>query len=939
VADSAWRRAGPRANIHRVRSSTFARILVLATALGLITCREQDRVSAILRVAPVLTPELARHLVLDSDAEFQAFASSSGTLDLRDAVGAFEGLVPVAPAADYERAYHLVRPYWGRAATALEQRFGIRAYARDLAHRDSLTVVERWKVRSFPLLLFPPDSARVKPPDSPAAVAELVAWCEAGGHWRQLQMLREWLAGNCHAHGGRYDEERRHKGEALAIMRLEGDVVKSCQLAGELMHIDTTLSAAQEDALLDSLLAESLRHGIVDQIGRFYSFKATVAKRQGRLVLERRLRFQALEVWDGIANTAGRSRPLLELTGFFMGLDCWDEAGALASRGEAHIAKFQKPFRDIAMIDVTFFRAQALARDGRERDALPVLERLDPARMRTLRPVLAPRIYSELASVHEALGHDDEARAALEQGIDFCLDYPLPSAIPPLLAQSSRLLVRRGAPDSALRQLQWFDARFPKLELKAATHVELLGIRAQAQSRVGDRSGARASLTHALQTLWTCADTSDAGAESYLALADPPGLREALFEVASHAPGPTYRSELALQGWVRELGGRARGEPATRWDWSATSLAPSLKPGDAHLLFAFVGGRLCRWTATPGGVSLDTLAGDPAEWRRRVSALRESLARPGGEPSARASLRALAQELLPDRLRADQRLRRLYWTPAGPLAAIPLEALDLGSGERYEPLGSRLEAATLRGAASGRAPATGVSVLAAPELSDAELRLHPGLVPLLQSAAEAEDVRRAWPRARVLTGAAATEADVLASWTDAGLIHVAAHLVRLEEIPYYDFIPLAPDRTGTRDATLEVADVRQCDLSRCELVVLSTCASGVPYVGRRRVGPSMADAFLDAGARAVLRSLSPVEDGEARRFVGAFLDAWRVNGHDAVAAVHAARLRLSAHDPAWDSPAAWATWSVAVNVPFREVTSETSPIAFAGRHHLHRDHD
>ncbi|HXS81874.1 MAG TPA: CHAT domain-containing protein [Methylomirabilota bacterium] len=923
-----------------MRSSTFARCLVLATAIGLITCREQDRVSAILRVAPALEPELARHLILDSDAEFQAFAAASYTLDLRAAVAAFAGLVPAAPTADYERAYRLVRPYWGRATTALEQCFGLRAYARDLAHIDSLTVEERWKTRSLGLYLDSLNSrSRAGLPIGPAAIAEQVAWCEAGGHWRQLMGLREWLAGNCHAHGGRYDEERRHKREALALARLTGDVLKSCQLAGELMHLDSTLSVAQEDALLDSLQAESQRHGIVDQVGRFYAFKASVAKRQGRLVLERRLRFQALEAWDGVPNSAGRVRPLVELTGFLVGLDCWDEVSALIRRSEAHAAGFRKPLRDMAMLDVTLYRAQALAHDGREREALPVLERLDPARIRTLRPVLAPPAYSELASVHEALGHDDEALAELERGIDFCLDYPLPSAIPPLLAQSARLLVRNGAPDSALRRLRWFDARFPRLELKPAVHVELLGIRSQAQSRLGDRSAARASLTHALETLWTWAYTSDAGAESYLALADPPGLRESLFEVSPHAPGPTYRSELALQAWVRVLGGRARGEPAARWDWHTTSLAPSLQPGEAHVLFAFVGGRLCRWSATPGGVSLDTLAGDPAEWRRRVSALRESLARPGGESSARASLRSLARELLPDRLRADQQLRRLYWSPAGPLAAIPLEALDVGSGERYEPLGSRLEAATLRGAASERAPAAGVSVVAAPELSEAEQRLHPGLVPLQQSAAEAEDVRRAWPRARVLNGAAATEAAVLESWTDAGLIHIAAHLVRLDEIPYYDFIPLAPDRTGARDATLEVADVRQCDLSRCELVVLSTCASGVPYVGRRRVGPSMADAFLDAGARAVLRSLRPVEDGEARRFVDAFLGEWRANGHDAVAAAHGARLRLSAAGPAWDSPAAWATWSVAVNVPFREVTSEPSAVALARRHPAPGDHD
>jgi len=925
--DSAWAGSTAEVKIHRVRRPTLATLATLAaclataTVFGLPACRAPARVSKVLHLAPGVNAEVARHLVLDSDEEFRAFAAASGTQDLRGTISSFERLEPTRPAADYERAYRTVRPYWARAANVLEQQFGLSAYRRDFVHRDSLTAVERWGVALIRVQL---DSlvstSRGGPTPDPSVVAELVAWCEAEGHWRQLEQLHAWLADNCRARG-REVEWWRHRRAQIALARRQGDVLVGCQLAGEFVMIDTTMSPARQYAVLDSLQGESRRHGLVDQTARLFSFKATIARRQGRLVLERRLRLQALETWDGVGSSGAKVRALSELAQFFIGLDCWDTVNALVRRVEAHLSG-RGVFHDNVVADVALIRVDALIHDGREREASVILETLDPGVIRANAPGIAPRLYRALAYAREAEGRDDEARAYLAEGIDHGIASGYAAAVPPLVGQAARNLVRAGEPDSARRLLAWFDARFPGMTLSPAMRIELLSARSRAEARAGERAAAHASLTRALQTLWAEAHGSDAGAESYLALADPPGLREALLEESPNGPASTYRGELTLRGWVRLLGGHARGEPAAKWDWHSIELAPRLEPGEAHVMFAFVGERLCRWTATARGVSLDTLAGGLADWRRRVSELQEAFAEPGGETRARELLRALARDLLPDGVRANPRLRRLYWSGAGPLAALPLEALDIGSGPRYEPIGSRIETAMLRGADSGREPGREVSVLAAPGLSDSERRLYPGLLPLHQSAAEAEDVRRSWPQAHVLTGAAATEAAVLQSWTDAGLIHIAAHLVRLDEIPYYDFIPIATDSTGARDATLEVADVRQRDLSRCELVVLSTCASGVPYVGRRRVGPSMADAFLDAGARAVLRSLRPVEDGEARHFVDLFLSEWRVNGHDAVAAAHAARLRFFVDGASVASPVAWATWSVAVNVPYRKVTSE-----------------
>src|SRR5262249_35914743 len=152
-----------------------------------------------------------------------------------------------------------------------------------------------------------------------------------------------------------------------------------------------------------------------------------------------------------------------------------------------------------------------------------------------------------------------------------------------------------------------------------------------------------------------------------------------------------------------------------------------------------------------------------------------------------------------------------------------------------------------------------VSVLADPESGRDEQRRHPDLGPLPKSLAEAESTLTFWPTASVLTGRGATKTALLEDWRDAGVIEIAAHLVRLREIPFYEYVPRAPSSgDGVRDQradVLEITDIRRMDLSRCGLVVLATCASGVPFVAGRRVAPSMADAFVDAGAHAVLRTL------------------------------------------------------------------------------------
>ena len=159
----------------------------------------------------------------------------------------------------------------------------------------------------------------------------------------------------------------------------------------------------------------------------------------------------------------------------------------------------------------------------------------------------------------------------------------------------------------------------------------------------------------------------------------------------------------------------------------------------------------------------------------------------------------------------------------------------------------------------------------------------------------------------------ATKDSVLDAWAHASRIYVAAHVARVPEIPFLTFIPLAlPEGADESQAYLEIKDVRSLDLSECELVVLSACASGAPYVEGERVAPSMGDAFLDAGARAVVQTFLPVRDADAIRFAARFLSTWEGGREDVVTALNRARREDVAASGHAGDPAAWATWSASV---------------------------
>jgi CHAT domain-containing protein len=113
------------------------------------------------------------------------------------------------------------------------------------------------------------------------------------------------------------------------------------------------------------------------------------------------------------------------------------------------------------------------------------------------------------------------------------------------------------------------------------------------------------------------------------------------------------------------------------------------------------------------------------------------------------------------------------------------------------------------------------------------------------------------PNATLITGGAATPSGVRAALGDASYVEIHVHGV--VDITDAAFLALSPDTDGR--FALSAAELRTLRLARAPVVVLAACRSAATgrYQGLRW---SLPDAFLAAGARAVIASSTTIPDDQ-----------------------------------------------------------------------------
>jgi CHAT domain-containing protein len=243
------------------------------------------------------------------------------------------------------------------------------------------------------------------------------------------------------------------------------------------------------------------------------------------------------------------------------------------------------------------------------------------------------------------------------------------------------------------------------------------------------------------------------------------------------------------------------------------------------------------------------------------------------------------------------------------LAAVPFAALYDRERGRYviEDVTLRFATGVMAGTMAARpgAPVGRVLMVADPAFAAGAL---PGLARLGGAAAEVRDVARFYPRATMLVGAAATKAAFARTAPRAWLVHYAGHAIIDDDYADRSHLVLAAPAIDGEGSDLSAGEIERMDLRRVRLVILSACETAGD--GRDGGGglAGMADAFLIAGAAAVVGTQWRVDDQLTRPMMVAFHGAYRATGDGPGALRNAQLLMRRSSRPTWRSPAAWAAF-------------------------------
>ncbi len=902
----------------RILPSVVVLGLLALAAWGQSRAIESSHERELLTYAPELGASLARHLMADTDARWLAHCHAIGTYALATGHGNLAQALRVSDYREFLRRRALVGRALLRIGVGLRAVYDFpgpeRRIRRDLSLRPEVDFEQRQNEARYIAIASEGDrspDARIRELD------EITKKFYANGDSARPVYVMQ-VAAQLELDAGRFDRHRARLESALDCARERQDYLTVCQILGTMGIVHRR--AGEDDSMkvrYDEGIEIALRHGFIDQATRMLKFYATHYAERGRLAIALDQLAAAMRLAEGPGGEGTRLRLELEYGKFLAELGCWDLVDRAVRRlppllraqsmaGNPHDGEKYRFESDLLQAKLEL--ATGRTDDGTRRLA-KLLDRVPPD---SRRPEIA-EIFDIWTAGIEATGRGEDVLEICRRGLIHCDTAHVPELAPHLFLRAARTQASLGRIDeaealldSANASLAAFRQRLPRPRLESEIlAARLLGLR-------GDHVRARRRIRSTYRAFRDQLSKTDAGSMSYLVLDEARALNDAIHEIEDFTPQRACEFEMEWRSLTRTMGGRS-GRGVDR------EARPTRVRGrdEVHLVYRFANGVLLRWTDGSEGVVVDTLPCSAESCvvmvRTAVAALETESARPGEFLGSRAaaSLLSLSRLLLPARLPgAPEVPGRIHVTPDGPLSALPFEALPWPPRENAPPLAMAADLDYVRGGTSAPAPRDSgrVVVVSNPALPK-ELAIRYGWGAADASSGEVSDALTSWPGATVLAGAQATKQAIRASWPGASVIYLAAHHVRDPEAPFLGFIPLAAPAGASPDAAiLEIADIHALDLSACRLAVLASCASGAPYRTGVQPGPTLSDAFLDAGASAVVRSFWDVGDAEAREFMKVFLAHRNAGEADAVNLGRARRAVM--RTAAGVSPRVWAAWSV-----------------------------
>ena len=188
------------------------------------------------------------------------------------------------------------------------------------------------------------------------------------------------------------------------------------------------------------------------------------------------------------------------------------------------------------------------------------------------------------------------------------------------------------------------------------------------------------------------------------------------------------------------------------------------------------------------------------------------------------------------------------------------------------------------------------------------------LLKLPQAEAEARQVASLFNRSLLMIGNRATEAEFRnLNGLQTDILHIAAHGVADEKEVRRSFVVLNPPVTregadALDDGILQWYEVADLSLD-AQLVTLSSCRSAAGVLAKGEGMTGLTQAFLFAGSRCVLATLTDVPDSYAAAFMGDFYRSFK-DGQTAAEALSAA-VELARNEPG-DTPGRplWAAFTL-----------------------------
>jgi tetratricopeptide (TPR) repeat protein len=752
---------------------------------------------------------------------------------------------------------------------------------------------------------------------------------------------------------GDEDNTMKYLHSAIDGFSAIGSSVSQCQLLGWLGSLHR--AAGRIDSMVvyyEEARRIANRSRLPMQAPRISEFYASHYARQGRLSLAMDLYNEAIELCREYKGTCTQLRFIYNAMKFHADLGCWDVVERLRKRARLLVSECHDTiyyYLEYYPPRIDLIEARMLMARGRVEEAESLFAKINrvvdnPDVPYGYRAEYVTLLY-HMSEGLLANGRADDALSLLAGGVHRSEEAHLPRQAARLSLLTAKACMRLGDAPGAERAIEVFDR--VSEEDEEGLRRELIERDAISCKLALSSEGLEAAiqcLEAALQRMEDAVAEMDAGVESYLWMGECRELRQVMHDITSIDPTLGYGAEMLWREYYQMLGSRSRDKANAGSDGDSASSVRSnardpllddlraiaesarkrISELDAiHCTYLIRGSEVWRWVVTPAGIRRESLAMEADELRELVSetwqmmAANQGYVGKGPPADLRENLRELACVLLPPEVLCRQTGR-----PTGPvlfttdefLGRIPFEAFDLGSNGDYTPLLTCWDVAYIRHIrppSSAMRDNPGVILVNSKPSKELSHR-YPFQQELKDALTEGAAVATLKPDAVFLAGESATKRNVESTWNQASFIYIAAHMLRDPEVPYLMLVPLSKpsDLSAPEAAYLDITDIRAADLRGCDVVVLSGCSSGAPFVDTQNSGPSLGDAFLDAGATAVIQTFWDVRDDEAREMMATYIRTWDTPGFSHIRAICDARRRAMAQEPGDQHSFRWASYSI-----------------------------